>query len=170
MWKWGLELFRDSGRFEGKFRASDVLDPAIVTHPPMDLMIVNQVFHLFDWETQLKVAKNLVAFTKPGALIVGYQIGSRSGRAVPRVMRKVEDHVKEKKDKQPQTTFHHNVRTWSDMWKAVEKESGTRWGVESKLDELKNWGLEPEDSKWMGSEAVAIAFICRKLGAKTNKL
>lgn len=43
--------------------------------------------------------------------------------------------------------FFHSEQTWRHMWKIVETESGTKWRVESRLRELLNWGLEPEDSR-----------------------
>lgn len=149
-----------------------MLDVAAVlntaTHPPMDVMLINQILHLSDCTTQITAAKNLVALSKPGTWILGYQIGSRIGRAVPNIVQK--DEGDEGTADGENMAFFHSEQTWRHMWKIVERVSGTKWRVESRLRELLNWGLEPEDSRWMGPNAVRLEFFCCRVDKKAEKL
>lgn len=165
-WNIGFDLYRDADKLKARFLEAnileaDTLDPVSIyteLKGNMDILLVNQVFHLFDWDRQLKAAKNLVALSRPGTWVVGYQIGSALGRALP-----------------VQTTtggptgaaggmskFYHNHKTWQELWRQVEKETGTTWAVESSILELKEWGLEDEDSAWMGPAAKGFEFIVRR--------
>ena len=49
----------------------------------MDIVLANHFFHLFDWDKQVEVCKNVVALSRPGTWVVGYQIGSAVGMAIP---------------------------------------------------------------------------------------
>ena len=165
LWEQGLDLFRDRQRFEGRFVRINVLDvaaartttadAAAAIHPPVDVMLVNQLFHLFGWTAQVTAAKNLIALSKPGTWIMGYQIGSRIGRAVPNIV-----HTDEGDQK---TAFYHNEHTWRQMWEMAGTESGTKWQVQTRPRELSEWSLEPEDSRWMGPNAVGLDFLCRRV-------
>ena len=167
LWEWGLQLFKDREQMEGRFRKGDILHPGSPDSiPPVDLVLASQVFHLFDWETQIQAAKHLSALVKPGGWIVGFQVGSKVGRSVPKIVRIEDGNC----DGETAMAFFHNNETWMEMWKVVERESGARWEVESGLSELGEWGLESEDWNWMGRNAVGIAFVCRKVEVELGKL
>lgn len=167
-WDISFDLYRDTNSMKARFLEADILDqasPHTKMHGKMDILLVNQVFHLFDWDTQVKAAKNMVALSRPGTWMVGYQIGSVIGRAVP-----VRTTTGGTIGAAGSTSkFYHNPDTWQDIWRQIEEETGTEWAVESSLHELKEWGLEEEDSVWMGPAARGFEFIVRRVDVLAGK-
>ncbi|KAK3173825.1 hypothetical protein OEA41_007157 [Lepraria neglecta] len=161
-WDISYDLYRDAGHMKARFIPADVLDPAsplVELQGKLDILLANQVFHLFDWERQVEAGKNMVALSRLGTWLVGYQIGSSVGRAVP--VRTTTGG--EAGGAGSKTKFFHTPETWREMWRQVQRETGTEWEVESSLRPLKEWGLEDEDSAWMGPAARGFEFIVRRV-------
>ena len=136
LWDIGFEMYRDTGRMKARFLIADILDPNS-SHTELrgkiDVLLVNQVFHLFDWDKQIQAGKNMVSLSRPGTWLVGYHIGSVIGRAVP---------VKATTGGSTgsagsNTRFLHSQDTWQDIWRHIGEETGTEWVVESSIHELK---------------------------------
>jgi hypothetical protein len=80
-WNVGCKMFRDKGHFDAHFIEADTLsesDPALSPlKGKVDIVSVTHVFHSWGWDGQIKAAKALATFTKPGWMIVGSQVGKR---------------------------------------------------------------------------------------------
>lgn len=160
-WDIGYDLYRDNDSMKARFFRADILDSTSLNEldESVDIVLVNQVFHLFDWERQVEAGKNMVALSRSGTWVVGYQIGSAVGRAVP---------VRTGSGGTAGTAgstskFLHNRDTWQELWSQIEEETGTKSSVESCLVELKEWGLEHEDSAWMGLAARGLEYMVRRV-------
>ena len=168
-WDISFDLYRDNGRFNAQFLKADILDaesPHKELNTKLDIILVNQVFHLFDWERQVQAGKNIVTMSRPGAWVVGYHIGSVIGRAVP--VKTTTGGVAGTAGSD--TKFIHNPDTWREMWRTIGEETGTQWIAESWLRDLKDWGLESEDSGWMGAAARAFEFIVRRVDGEVARV
>lgn len=168
-WDIGYDLYRDSERMEASFLDADILDsasPHIALSGKVDILLANQVFHLFDWERQVQAGKNMVLLSRPGTWIVGYQIGSELGRAAP---------VKITTGGAAGAAgggskFFHNSNTWRDLWGQIQLETGTEWIVTCSMCSLREWGWEDEDTLWMGSFARGLEFIVRRVDTTNYRL
>ena len=76
LWQVGFELFNDREKMVTEFIQADIFD----THSSLeklsgriDIIIVNQFLHLFNWEGQIAAMKTVVKLSKPGSIVVGYQ-------------------------------------------------------------------------------------------------
>lgn len=162
LWDISYDLYRDAGHMKARFIQADILDPAsplVELRGKVDIILANQVFHLFDWERQVQAGKNMVELSRQGTWLVGYHIGSSVGRAVP-VRTSTGGEVGAAGSK---TKFYHTPETWLELWQRIQKETETTWEVESSLHPLKEWGLEDEDSAWMGPAARGFEFFVRRV-------
>ena len=75
----------------------------------MDVVYAASVFHLFDWERQLKVAERVVGLLKKrkGSVLVGRQRGNITSMEY------------EHRSYQGGTMFKHNEESWKEMWRVV---------------------------------------------------
>lgn len=108
LWNSGAELFKDEGRF--KFLKCDLFDPelpskiatmavaskgledepAIGKVSTVNIIIATHFFHLFNLETQILAAINLIRLSKPGTQMIGYQIGRTGGMTHRNVVKEME--------------------------------------------------------------------------------
>ena len=159
LWDISYDLYRDVGFMKARFILADVLDsisPSNELRGKMDIILVNQVFHLFDWEGQVKAGKNLVALSRAGTWLIGYQIGSSVGRAVP-------NRTNTGGKIPSKTKFYHTPETWQEMWRQIERETETEWDVKSSIHALTEWGWNDEDFAWMGPAARGLEFFARRI-------
>ncbi|KAL8996354.1 MAG: hypothetical protein Q9169_004120 [Polycauliona sp. 2 TL-2023] len=159
-WLLGFDLFRDRATFDARFIQSDILDreSALMKGEhkgKMDIILVNQLFHLFSRETQVQMAKNVVELGTRDAWVAGWQIGGRNG--VPSGRHKGTVAGSDER-------LFHNDRSWKEMWGQVGRETGTRWVVETLELPLEAWGFEREDTVWLDESSVGFEFICRRVG------
>ena len=168
-WDIGYDLYRDAVSMKARFLEADILDLASLhqqLETKMDILLVNQVFHLFSWDTQVRAGKNMVALSRPGTWIVGFHIGSTTPGA--RRVRTVTGGVAGAAG--GTTKYYHCPDTWQAMWQYIGKETNTKWVVESSLHEFSKWGLEAEDSAWMGPTARGLEFIARRSDSPQSKM
>lgn len=161
-WELSYDLFRDKESFDAQYITADVLDstsPLSQIGRKIDICLVNQVFHLFDRKSQLMMAKNLVALSQPSCWVVGWHIGSINGAALPVRTETGGDTGSAGSD----TKLFHNNETWRDLWRQVGQETNTNWSVETRMQPLREWGYEKEDTDWMGPGAIGFEFICRRV-------
>ena len=161
-WDLGFDLFRDRTSFNARFIQADILDadsPLKELKSKIDIMLVNQVFHLFSRDRQVNMAKSLVSLGTSDVWVLGWQVGSSHGRPLP-----VETQTGGKSGSAgSDTKLFHNDRTWQELWRQVGEETGTKWSVETFMQPLEEWGYEKEDTAWMGPGAVGFEFCCRRV-------
>ena len=169
LWDISYDLYCDTDRMKARFISADILDsasPLMELRGKMDILIANLVFHLFDWERQVEAGKNIVALSRLGTLLIGRHIGHSIGMAIP-VATVTGGEVG---GAGSTTRFFHDSETWREMWRRIQRETGTVWEVESSLHSLKEWGLEDEDYAWMGPHARGLEFIVRRVDVKAQTL
>lgn len=121
----GYQLFRDEDKLpQDHFLApADALDDSGGESNPLDLMDrrfavlhVMAVFHLFDREQQLKLARRCVGLLNRGlperCLILGADVGNVNAGSVTRTGGRV--------------CYRHNSDSWRTLWEEVGKETGVQ--------------------------------------------
>lgn len=150
LWELGFDLFKDRGRMLAKFIQADILDPdsnlAQLTGS-VDVLMVNQFLHLFDWDKQVVAMKQLVELSKPGSLVVGYQRAQVPPGHFPRPWGNM---------------YLHDEDSLKKIWSRVEVETASVWDVEAAVVDLSEWGMEPEDFDWMPPGMKGINFAARR--------
>jgi hypothetical protein len=103
----------------------------------IDIVQTGSFFHLFDLETQEKVATRVVKLLKPqpGSMVIGRQVGSITPGLVTH------------SDPGRGSVYRHNIATWKEMWGRVSKETDVAFEVEAELQEL--------DQKFFGGKNLA---------------
>lgn len=153
-WDVGYALFRDQGRFGAHFIEADILsseDPALLAlRGRVDIISISAVMHQWAWKDQLEAAKKLVAFAKPGALVLGYQIGNVEGKQVMSRTLQV-----------PQ--WRHDPASFAEMWNQVGAKTGSTWETEAWLRSWEDMGWDPEDQAWMEPGDRVIDFIVTRV-------
>ena len=153
LWRMGYELLRDRGKFQAHFVQGDVFSPDIKLVEQLSgrvsVFLAYQFLHLFSWDNQIKLSEMMVAMSTPNAIILGSQMGC----------------VEAWQQKTPWgEMFFHNNESWGKLWKAVEENTGTRWRVtHSRLVDLGEWGLQPEDYSWVDQRKRAFDFVVERV-------
>ncbi|KAL8759411.1 MAG: hypothetical protein Q9199_000780 [Rusavskia elegans] len=166
-WDLSFDLFRDKPFFNAHFIEADILDaesPLKELKGEVGILLANQVFHLFNRERQVAMAKSLVYLGTMDAWIVGWQVGSSRGRPLP-VATQTGGHSGSAGS---DTKLFHNDQTWQELWQQVGEETGTKWSVETSMQPLEEWGYEKEDTAWMGPGATALHPIKYFFGLPTR--
>lgn len=167
-WKLGLELFRDQDRLPDGlflypadlFRSDSALEP--VEHS-ISIVHANAIFHLFNYESQIKVAKQVVKLLRPksGSLIIGQQSANVNAGDYER---RLED--------RDSTIFRHNSESWEKMWEQAGRELTSELGsgeikfkVESELSlaELPKGVERPQGGQWANSGMSRMWFTVERL-------
>ncbi|KAI0440600.1 hypothetical protein F4803DRAFT_552888 [Xylaria telfairii] len=123
----GFDLFQDRRKMaNATFIAGDLLDPDKgwpELKGNIDFILTNSLFHLFPRPEQMKVACQLVSFSRAqsGSLIFGRQVGS----AVPGEFRALTE---------GNTYFRHSPQSLENFWHEVGQLTGTSWKTEAYLD------------------------------------
>lgn len=149
----GYDLFLDKDRFHAHFIAADIFDPESDLIKQLagkvDMVYTGSFFHLFDWDEQVKVAKQIVKLMRPqpGSLVLGRQIGNRKPGSYPR---RASDGFR----------FRHDESTMAKMWEEVGQATGVKFKVESSAH------LIPapivRDSSWQEDGTTLITFTVRR--------
>lgn len=145
----GYDLFLDKDTLKTTFIAGDVFDAESDLKQldgQIDVVHAASFFHLFDWDEQIQVAKRVVTLMQPksGSLVVGRQVGNEvSGHHAGRFDSK-------------KRRYRHNGESFKKMWDEVGEATGTRWGVDARLEEedlSKKHGTEfesiPSGTRWL---------------------
>ena len=157
-WEVGHELFRDRETFRGRFVEGDLLKASEVAElkelkGKVDVISVSAVMHQFDWETQLAAAKQIVAFSKIGTLLMGYQIGNKVGREVEQPMGNT-----------VLKTWKQSPDTWEELWKEAAEGTGTIWAVEAQLREFEEVGWDTSEGfAWLPPSDKVLDWVVRRL-------
>ena len=152
-WEVGYALYRDKGRFDAKFIEANILsdDPTLMAlKGRIDVISVSSVIHQWRWEGQIEVAKKLVAFSKPGSLVVGYQIGNEKGREI--MVRALRMRV-----------WRHDPTSFEKMWSVVGAETNTTWKTKAWLRSWAEMGWDPKDQSFLEPGDMAIDFVVTRI-------
>ncbi|MCJ1437535.1 hypothetical protein MMC27_006922 [Xylographa pallens] len=150
----GYEMFRDQGHFAAHFIEADILsgsDPVLsALKGQVDIISVTQVVHQWDWDGQVKAAKSLTTFTKPGSLIVGNQIGNPKAHEVTLQSIGV-------------PMWRHNPQSFEKLWDQVGAETGTKWETQAWMRTFEEMSWDAKDGAWMEDGVVIIEFAVRRI-------
>lgn len=150
----GYELFRDRDRLKATFFAADILDPAQSEvfdrlRGGSDLIHASHFFHVWDWEGQITVAKNVAALSRgPGAMVAGMQIGSKDAGSY--AMFKVHTGTG--------AHYRHSAESWKRFWKQVGNETGTKWRAE--YHEMYSQAIEESRDAWWAKNDPGMTVFC----------
>jgi hypothetical protein len=67
------------------FIEGDIVNPnaeLLVFRGAIDIISITHVLHQWTWDDQVAALKQLVALSRPGALVVGFQICATKGKAL----------------------------------------------------------------------------------------
>ncbi|KAI0157123.1 hypothetical protein GGR52DRAFT_190880 [Hypoxylon sp. FL1284] len=150
----GYDFFRDRDRFGGHFIEADILSTSspelVALKGGVDVVVVSQVLHQWDWDNQLRAAQALTTFTRPGSMIVGNQIGNPEAQAI---------------SLRPGSAalWRHNPDTFAKMFEAVGDATGTRWETQAWLRTFEEMGWDAEDGAWMEPNVRVIEFVAKRI-------
>jgi SAM-dependent methyltransferase len=153
-WDVGYDLFRDREHFQGHFIEADILSDAspelVALKCQADIIVVSQLLHQWTWDNQVKAAQALVAFTKPGSLIVGNQIGNSEAQEVifkaPAV-----------------AVWRQNAESFAKMFDMVSRVTGTHWETQAWMRSFPDMGWDVSDGAWMEPGVCLIEFVARRV-------
>jgi SAM-dependent methyltransferase len=149
-WDVGYELYRDRDRFNARFIEADILsteNPALqALSGRIDILSISAVLHQWNWNDQVEATKKIIAFTKPGAIVLGYQIGNVEAKEVVNGVL----HLK---------LWRHDPASFAKMWDQAGAETGTTWETEARLRSWEDMGWDPADQAWMEPGDRVIDFV-----------
>lgn len=150
----GYEFFRDRDRFQGHFIEADFLSSSpelVALKGQIDIVLVSQLLHQWDWDNQVKAVETLISFTKPGSSIVGNQIGNpvAQGVAAPQFPSIV--------------TWRHNPESFAKMFEEVDKATGSHWETQAWLRSFPDMGWDAKDGAWMEPNVCVIEFVANRV-------
>lgn len=153
-WDVGYALYRDQGRFDAHFIQADILssgNPALdALKGHIDIISISAVMHQWNWKDQREAAKKLVAFAKPGALVVGYQIGNVEAKEVTNSTLQL-------------SVWRHDPASFAKMWNQVGAETGSRWETQARLRSWEDMGWDPADQAWLEPGDRVIDFVVTRI-------
>ena len=154
-WNVGYDLFRDRDRFSAHFLIGGILFPdarLMALRENIDILYTTHVLHQWDSESQVKCLVKLVGLSSgPGALVVGFQIGSAGERNILASGLAKSD------------VYWHNPESFAEIWERVSKETGTRWESKASLMTWEEAGWNPKDIEYLGSDARVIQFTVKRM-------
>lgn len=133
----GYDLFMDRKTYDGRFVAGDVFEdtPAMkALDGTIDIVHLSRFLHLFGWDEQLKAAVRMVGFlkNKPGTVILGRQVGSSKPGEYPHAA-------------SAHGVFYlHDHDTFRKLWTEVEKQTTTKWQLETSMEPMVATGTSGE--------------------------
>lgn len=144
----GYDLFLDKERLASTFIVADVLkDDTQLMELKGQLGIIHAqyFFHLFAWEKQFQIAKQLIQLFKPDCeyLIFGGHMGKE----------------KQSEVYHPDTGkfFVHSHESWNRLWKEVGDATETSWEVD-----ITRQTVEPSLLVVCGPDAYFMSFVVRR--------
>lgn len=121
----GEEFFRDKGHGP-TFVAGDMLDAESESLNALDgkvtMIHVANVFHLFNWDDQVKFGTRMLRFLQRGitdAMVFGRQIGSLKPRQLDGIRK----------------LYLHDQESFQKLWDEIGLRTGTKWRVEVEVIE-----------------------------------
>lgn len=153
-WTLGYELFRDRDQFAAHFIEADIVSDSEALAPlrgQIDIISVTQVIHQWNWDGQVKAAKQLIGFTKgPGSMIVGNQIGNPKAQEITLKSIAV-------------PMWRHNPESFAKLWDQVGRETGTKWESRAWLRSFEEMSFGAQDGAWMEDGVALIEFSVKRI-------
>ncbi|PYH42868.1 class I SAM-dependent methyltransferase [Aspergillus saccharolyticus JOP 1030-1] len=148
----GYDLFGDRSTLPCEFIPSDIFDDACPLMQRLagqvDIINAASFFHLFDWDREVALAKQIIKLLRPqaGSMVVGRHVG---------------DYVAgERSDNELGATFYrHDLESWRRMWAQVMAETGTEWEVDVRAEE---WA-EVKKNKHNRESSFKMQFVVRRI-------
>ena len=78
--------------------------------------------------------KRIIDLSRTCTILVGFQRGLLRAQAVARPWGQM---------------FLHDLESFRHIWNKVEEQTNSRWDLEADMVDLRVWGMEEEDIKWM---------------------
>ena len=135
----GYDLFIDRDTYQGRFVAGDIFEDTPGSamkslNGTIDIVHIALFLHLFGWEGQLKAAVRLMGFLKdkPGTTILGRQTGSSKPGEYPLPAGTAG------------VTYSHDQETFQKLWTEAEKQTSTRWKLETSMKSVVTKGSTVE--------------------------
>ncbi|GLA28393.1 hypothetical protein ACMYSQ_003595 [Aspergillus niger] len=119
----GYELFADRDTLSCEFITSDIFDDSSELFQRLgekvDMINAASFFHLFDWDTQVKLAKQVMKLMKPkpGSIVVGRHVGDYNAGELE--AKELGSNI-----------WRHDLDSWRRLWEQVGRETGTEWKVD----------------------------------------
>ncbi|KAJ5223943.1 hypothetical protein N7468_008485 [Penicillium chermesinum] len=113
----GYDLFLDHDKMGDQMISSDILDRnsnlMVQLSGQLNIVYVSLFLHVFDWETQVAVARNIfdLLAAKPGSLLVCRIVACRD-----------QDLVNATQARMPY--YYHDVASWDRLWTKVQGDTG----------------------------------------------
>jgi hypothetical protein len=154
-WDLGFSLFQDREKFHVRFIGGDILQPNAETNAlkgKIDVIGATHLLHNWDWQTQIRACCNLSGVSKPGTLIVGFQVGTSDAK---RAAWDEED--------QERVLKMHTPETFETLWKEVGVVTGTQWKSEATLREWEELGYLKQETNYLGESAKLLQFVVTRV-------
>lgn len=151
-------MYRDRDRFAAQFAVGNLLDDTALKEleGKFDVIHASSIFHLFGYDDQVKIAVRLVEFFKPDAvdaMILGRQVGMRKPLSADE-WRDLASKSRAGEGSQRPGSYHHDLKSWQEMWDLVGEKTGTRWQVSG-----------DEEDRLLGTVSrTYLQFVIRKIG------
>ena len=156
----GYALFKDETIIPSDhFIAADIMDPASPLRRfegDLDVISAKDVFHCFEYPTQIELAMRFVALLKPqpGSRVVGQLVGHI----------KAGEYATGFGNAGLAKMFHHNDESFERMWEEVGKRTGSRWRVESRMWKIKpHWEPVQKPGQSRGPNNRTLLFAVERL-------
>ena len=149
LWDLGFALFRDQERMKARFIQANILSDVSgldELEEKVDIVLACQTLRFFHWFHQTNVLKRIVQLSTVGTVVGGYQIGMKTPR-------------ESFGGPWEQGEFYHSEGSFNAMWNDVQSFTKTKWKVEAKAVDLREWGMEKEDFDWMADGSIGINFV-----------
>jgi len=147
----GYELFRDSGKFQGKFFPGSIFDGDFLEewYGKIDMIYLGSFLHLFNTVQQRIIVKKLskLLVAKPGVLVFGRNLGAEQGGEY-------------RMESLSWDLYRHSNETIRELW---EGEGEAEWKIESSLSRYESAGWDDSRRGWQGNETKQMMFTAERL-------
>ncbi|KAI9682625.1 MAG: hypothetical protein M1822_006923 [Bathelium mastoideum] len=153
-WDVGYDMFRDHDRFSRTFFEADITSPnekLSMLNGKIDILMMIHVLHQWDWENQVNALTHVIDLSRKGALVVGFQIGSKGVNVRP------------KGEMVATECFWHNPETISRLWEQLGGKTQTKWRCESKFKTFEEMKWNPKDISYLGEDAIVISWAVTRI-------
>ena len=153
-WDLGYVLFRDRPTLGVSFLQADVFDPTSALarlKGKVDIVYIGSFLHLWEWQRQVRAARMIMGLTRPGALVIGCQLGRVKGHEVRTGWKNG-----------GKTYFMHDGETIKRLWNEASDLTNTEWEVDSEIVKVKELLPEPRDTAWMSEDARGLLFEAKR--------
>jgi hypothetical protein len=57
----------------------------------------------------------------------------------------------------------HDEASWRKMWETVERETGTKWKVETRVKTINEMRWDPKDYSYLRDDAIVLMFTVTRM-------